>query len=75
VKHVFWRCLLALNFSFSLIKEVRYSYPQFIWLNYASSDFWLYLKMKGSREGPVVGSCGYGNEPLGSIKAENFLTS
>jgi len=32
------------------------------------------LDASGSEEGPVAGCCEHGNEPLGSIKAGNFLT-
>jgi hypothetical protein len=33
------------------------------------------LDSLGSRYGPVACSCEHGNEPLGSIKMGNFLTS
>jgi len=31
------------------------------------------LDASGSGQGPVVGCCGHGNEPLGSIKGGKFL--
>jgi hypothetical protein len=31
------------------------------------------LDSSGSGQGPVAGSCEHGNEPLGSIKGEEFL--
>jgi hypothetical protein len=33
------------------------------------------LDASGSGQGPVVGFCEHGNEPSGSIRAENFSTS
>jgi hypothetical protein len=29
--------------------------------------------LSGSEQGPVVGSCEHGNEPLGTIKGKEFL--
>jgi hypothetical protein len=31
------------------------------------------LESSGSGQGPVAGSCEHSNEPLGSIKGEEFL--
>jgi hypothetical protein len=33
------------------------------------------LDASGSGQGPVAVSCGHGNEPSGSIKGGNFMTS
>jgi hypothetical protein len=55
------------------LRRPRYKWEVIITMDLMDKEWKCVLRLSGSGQGPVAGGCEHGNEPLGSLKGEEFL--